>query len=922
MRKGTLAALLGLACIAFASTLAAQTTGTVRGTIKKPDGTPAAGAKVTLAGEAILGGSREVTAGSTGAYLFTGVPVGVYSVTIEAADLQAQTVQGLRVSLNATAVLDFDLAATFSEEVVVSGAAPLIDIASSSSGVNYGSEFIKDLPTRRNFYDMIALSPGISQSSEESDRQIAYGSNMQSSAWHVDGLDTSAPETGASWWYINPDTIEEVQVLGIGAPAEFGNMLGAAFNVVTKSGTNQFKGGINAYFQTDSLTDSSIDLPDTDFPEYEREKYHDISGVLGGPLLRDKWWFFAAAQTWRDGYTAPGADPSFTPINTADRYDAKFTGALGDRNLLDFKLHYEDWSYPDAADAFTTPDALSGERGTNPAWSVGYQRVLSTANTLDVKYAGWWSDDIHDSQTGSLATPFVDYSPAGGGPPTFSGSPVYPWEYETWRNQFDVKVTHFAEDFLGGDHDFRFGVQYNRGSAETFVAPGPGGYYVYRYEYYPGYPYYYRYEHTPYVYGGDQDAYSAFVDDTWRLGDKLTLNLGVRYDRHDAWIPDYPELGFGFEPTGSTIPGVDPLLEWREISPRLGFAYAPGADGRTVIRGSFGVYYDGNVSGNWDYPPPNRAPGRLYLVEPGTFDIIDLLAEFSTPPVGVDPDLDPPRTLQYALGFERQLGKHSAIGFEAIYKDTRDLVGWQILDDGVFEPFEFVDPFTGRVFTLLNRIEEATVRKGNGPGFTAAGFIPEYYQDYTGATVSFRRRYAGGWSLMSSYTWSESDGLIPRMLSQSQFNPFYGSREGSDPNNYINSEQLLQGDREHMFRVQGNFDLPKQLYLGGVVNLQSGTPFNRQVRVPGLNQGLVTVIMEPATDDRRKPFQSLVDVSLGRRFKLGDRGTIKLDLQLLNALNEDANEFFETLVLQAGDSPIPSNFIFPRRLMVRAGWEF
>ena len=86
--------------------------------------------------------------------------------------------------------------------------------------------------------------------------RIAYGSNMQSNAWHVDGLEASAPETGTAWVYTNPAMIEEIQVLGVGARAESGNMLGAAFNVVTKSGTNKFKGTFDAYYQGDALTDS------------------------------------------------------------------------------------------------------------------------------------------------------------------------------------------------------------------------------------------------------------------------------------------------------------------------------------------------------------------------------------------------------------------------------------------------------------------------------------------------------------------------------------------------------------------------------------------------------------------------------------------------------------------------------------------
>jgi hypothetical protein len=158
------------------------------------------------------------------------------------------------------------------------------------------------------------------------------------------------------------------------------------------------------------------------------------------------------------------------------------------------------------------------------------------------------------------------------------------------------------------------------------------------------------------------------------------------------------------------------------------------------------------------------------------------------------------------------------------------------------------------------------------------------------------------------------------MLSQTQFNPFYGSREGSDPNNYINANQRLQADRPHKFRVQANFDLPWKLYFGVVANLQSGAPYNRQFRVP-LDQGLSTVIAEPATDSRRKPFQNLVDLSIGRRFPVGGN-TFQVDLQVLNALNEDANEFFETLRLQEGDTLVPSDFIAPRRLVVRVGWAF
>ena len=163
----------------------------------------------------------------------------------------------------------------------------------------------------------------------------------------------------------------------------------------------------------------------------------------------------------------------------------------------------------------------------------------------------------------------------------------FPFDYETSHDQADAKLSYFADDFLGGGHDFRFGVQYSRGSAETDVFAGFNGGYYYRYEYYPGYPYYYRYTFTPFRYGAEQESWAGFADDSWRVNDRLTLNLGVRYDRHTGWFPDYPRLDENGVPTGETIPGIDDVVDWTHVSPRLGFAWVATGDQKTVVRGSF-----------------------------------------------------------------------------------------------------------------------------------------------------------------------------------------------------------------------------------------------------------------------------------------------------------------------------------------------
>ncbi|MEZ5331068.1 MAG: TonB-dependent receptor [Thermoanaerobaculia bacterium] len=911
-----------------AQTTLAQTTGTIRGEVTDSAGGTLPGVTVTVSGE--RGVERVVTTGPNGTFLVTSVPPGTYGLEATLEGMGTQSASGVRVSIGGDATVNFVLGGdSFAEEMTVTAETPLLDLTSSEVGSNYSAEFTEDLPTRRNFWDIVSVSPGMSQSDEGNDRQSAFGSNIQSNSWNVDGMDVSGSETGAAWWYVNPDTIEEVQVLGIGAPAEFGNMTGAAINVVTKSGTNEYKGNLNVYYQSDALTDTGAKLEGSEFPTYTRDKYHDATLSFGGPFKRDKAWFFGAVENTRDAFAVPGVDPDFAPETSYDRYDAKLDFSLSPRAQLDVKYHYEDYDLPEAGSAFIAPSAAGVEFGTNPAWGGSFSYTLSDRTLVEAHYAGWDGDDFWRSQTGSTEPPYIDFSPAGGGPPVYTGGTPYPFDYFTSRDQADVKLSHYAEDFLHGDHDFRFGVQYSAGTADTVIFAGFGGGYYYRYEYdYYGYlyPYYYLYTFTPFHYGADNSSVSAFMDDSWRVNDRLTLNVGVRWDQHDGKIPAYPRLNSAGAATGETIPGIDNVIDWNTISPRLGFAWVATDDARTVVRGSYGIYYDGNVTGNWDYPPP-QAPAFQYFLcngPPPTTCDADPFFEQIVPDLAVDPDLDPPKSTQWALGLERQLRDTMALGVQLVYKETEDLVGWEILDDGILETVVRPDPITGEPVTLLDFCEEGcvfpTIRKGNRPG--AGSLLPDekYHMDYRAAILTFEKRHSNGWSMMGSYTWSKSEGLIPRPLAQTQFNPFYGSTEGADPNQWMNADQLLQGDREHMLRVQANVDLPWTLDFTASLNWQTGRPYSRQARF-SLGQGLTTVILDPASDSRRLPDTTVLDVGIGKRFEIG-RSEIKLDFQVLNLLNEDANQFWETLVLGPGDRFVPSDFVYPRRGILRLGVSF
>jgi hypothetical protein len=915
----------------FSLSASAQTrTGRILGQVVGADGTPLVGVTVTASSDAVMGGERTAVTGDTGAYRFAALPPGVYSVTATIEGHQTQTIQEISVSLGGTASADFVLIPEFADEIAVVGESPLVDTTSSSLAANYSIDFIKDLPTQRNFYDIISVAPDVSIAAQDGDRMVAGGSNLQSNNWFIDGIETTAPETGSAWVYVNPDTIQEVQVMHIGAPAEYGNMLGAAMNVVTKSGSNDFKGGANVYWFDNSLVDSDIYLEGSIQPEYYQEEFWDISATLGGPIVKDRLWFFAAYEYWRDHWVYPGSDIDLSPPWYSDKYDLKLSWRLNDRNLIDVKGYTDKWGFASQVSEYYEKSAAQGEVGDNQAWAFNYQSIFSDRTFMEARYTGWQSHDDNLSQTGSTESGYVDYSPPGGGPYTYWGGTMWPWIYDTSVDQVSVSLTHFADDWLAGDHDFKFGVQASRGKAETmaFVSATGVYYYHYTYEYdyygtiYP-YEYYYKVEGLPYMYGNYQESISAFVDDSWRISDRLTLNLGLRYDHHRGIIPAFPRLDYDGNPTGEMIPGVDPVFTWNNISPRLGFAWDVGGNQKTVIRGSFGVYYDGNVGGNWNAPAIDH-PGEFAYWGPswdGPWDDEPSWDWFPGDEVSVDPDMKAPRTLQYAIGFEHAFADNYSFGVTGLYKDTTDGIGWQVLDDGVYEELPWTDPFTGDEYILLDPIVYPTLRKGNTPGFTVDPEADRYWQEYWAVILTFNRRFTDFWSMSASYTYSKSTGLIAYYTDQYQSNPLYGSHDGSDPNAFLNANgQRLQGDRPHMLRVQANFQLPWQARLNTMINFQSGRPYSRQAKLP--TEGRPEAVVAPAGGEYRHGFQWLWDLGIGKQFNLGGGVALQADLQFINVLNSTPTDWFQTLVLADGDDFVPNTWVKPRRLQVHLGIEF
>jgi hypothetical protein len=403
----------------------------------------------------------------------------------------------------------------------------------------------------------------------------------------VDGTDFTGAFSGVALPWVDTDIIEEVQIVGFGASAEYGNLQGAVFNVVSKQGGNDFHFDASYYGQLQRLTSQPIKLP-CDCPEGEsgfvRSVFRDFTTHLGGPVVKDRLWFFGGYQYQRDHFSPPSADRRFPNEQDADRVFWKINWQI----TPNLKLMH---SYHDNYNLYRGPynlyfPYLSGSTGEshNPSLTFADLTHVVSANTFwDARVSGyyWTGESVPNSGYTSPAHYDVATGISSGGSWTFSSGTES-------RTVVHGKVSHYAADFLRADHDFKFGVQFvDAGTDGVYGYPGGAIYY----EYY-GEPYV-AFFRQPWVYGGETTSLGAYAEDSVTFGETLTLNLGMRVDRASAMSQDLAEFNAFGEETGETIQGLGTLYTWTAVSPRLGFNWNLTADGRTLLRGNWGRFHQG-----------------------------------------------------------------------------------------------------------------------------------------------------------------------------------------------------------------------------------------------------------------------------------------------------------------------------------------
>jgi hypothetical protein len=430
---------------------------------------------------------------------------------------------------------------------------------------------------------------------------------------------------------------------------------------------------------------------------------------------------------------------------------------------------------------------------------------------------------------------------------------------------------------------------------------------------------------------GWENSIGAFADDSYRIGDKLTLNLGVRFDHQKASFPESPVLDKDGNETGGTNPKVDNIFSWDSVSPRLGFNLILTSDGRTTLKGHWGRYYKGIVTQEFQGVGQGITPKYIFS---GFYDSsgapigLELLSDNSQ--LQIDPNYQNPYTDQFILGFDREIAQDLAFSVNYIYKRGERMAAWQDVA-GVYATTTYEDTqgadATGRsfdVYSLQSDPSERLFRLGN-PDPSIRG--EEAFTRYQGVSLQATKRMSNHWQMTAALVLAKATGIISSSISSPTLGSDTGVSNtfGQNPNDYVNlnHDSRLTNDRPTNFRLQLVYQLPAEITLGANFTYQTGKAFGRQLRVSDL--GIPTTLYGDEgglTDDRRVADWKVLDLRIQKSISLGAGTRIALFGDALNLFNDDANESVGSRLGTSSSFGLPTRFILPRRLMIGAKFLF
>jgi hypothetical protein len=732
------------------------------------------------------------------------VPTGTYTVSANLDGFATVEQEGIGLRVGQTVRLRMTMRVEISETITVTAEAPLVDVLRTDTSTNIVPEQIQELPVPdREFEKLAFIAPGVQRERGafrfiQGGPVIGAGGNASQSSILVDGVEFTDQALGLSRARFSQDAIQEFRVVTGRFDSEIGGSQGGALSVVTKSGTNEVRGSVFAFYRNDALrAKGELDLQKNDYTRYQ------LGATVGGPIAVDRAHYFVSLE-YVDTQDVTLFRPGGAFADQAQDFDRPFKQTLGlasfnlqpsDAHSLVAKLAYEQYREENFR-VGGVADISNGQELNRDNWNLtlGHSWVIGDGNRLnELRFQIGQRD--YDEPTNSKD---VEEWFSGGNTLRIGnnvvGDLIGEGRYWELRDTFHL--------YLSGGHDLKLGGAWFSVEERSVIDTFQEGLFIYATDD--------RTIPITYIYGigssdvtVDTDIFSVFVQDDWRVRDNVTVSLGLRYDLdRNGNNPD-----FQHSLTGPRSRDED------NFQPRFGFSWDVANDGANVVRGGAGIF-----TGRYLLVPvftelqQNGESGRVTRSNLNGL-ILGLPPEFWLDPadpentgIALPPDisllqdsLEAPESTQYSLGYTRRLGNTGLFAdVEVLYVEGDNEI--TIRDTNFGGNANPVRP--NPLYNQINKYENLG------------------RSEYLAYILGVNGTIKGGHLIACNITWSDKKNI------SDDFSPAFPTGYPSDPFDMEGEWGYSRGHEDYRIVLSGVFRLPWQMALAPIWQYGSGQPWN------------------------------------------------------------------------------------------------
>jgi hypothetical protein len=888
MKKCLSVALLMAGLVLTGSGAWAQTRSSITGAVKDSTGGVLPGVTVSLESPQLVGGAQHVTTNERGEYRFIDLPPGSYELTAALTGMQTARRTGLALQFGTTATIDLTLGVGGgTETLIVEGRAPVVDVTTAEATTKIDATLLEDTPVTRNqaggAAELIQLSPGIVAHS-------SFGGARDANELLLDGSPTTIPERqGTNAAVVNSNWLQEVQVVSLGASAEYGDFTGTVANFVVRSGSNDFHGMAEYKTVRPSWTsDNTGSLPpniQSRFNSLEVLTNWDALAQVGGPIMKDKLFFFAGFEYAKNRSRSPGA-PAIGE-NNAPRSIGKLTWAASKSVRVEGTLNKSDSTTNSGGAAGGSLETLTRTTLPNTLWTSRLTWTPRPSTLLEFRTGGLHYQQNIEPRVGTREGP-APHRDVVTGLSTVNAA--------TYREQigkrlnFGSSLTRYFQGGLGRGHQVKVGADFesfsfltesgipgglsfmDRNGAPDLVTIWPGD-----------------------LKEGTGTHTSLYAQDSWKVTDRVTVEPGIR-------------VAFNRGSTSTT--GL--VYSTTPVSPRIGVAWDATPDHKTVVRAHWGRFHEAFGTVLYDFTDTDglRPQITARVLGPDRYQEIN-----RTNPSGnaVDPAVEQSYMDQVLVGVEREVLRDFGVKVQYIRRDFKEMFGYidtksqyapvQVRDpgpDGVANNADDGGPLT--VFNLLNP----------GQGNLVLTNPDGAYRQYRAFQVVAQKRFSHNWQILTSYTRSTSKGNVNNDITDN-----YGGNAATspfvNPNNAINTEGRNTHDYPNEFTLRGSYRITALggLSVGAAYQYFSGNPWSRTATFR-LAQGNQVVRVAPRGTEPSEAFNQL-DFRVDKTVTLGSPSRrLGIYVDVFNATNQGISDRARFTEGSGGTFGIPLGWVAPR----------